>query len=129
MGKKLVSCRLSAQQQEHLKAITVIDASILDHILRIFGLRDGDFLVPAGCAVNKEVHDGDVLIFRPGVLPENGAICCVLLDGEPWIKRIVQGKKPDEVVFCAPNQDKEPITQKSTETEILGIAVGLMRAY
>ncbi len=129
MAKKLLACKLSSHTQEHIGNVTIVEATIVEHLMQMFGCREGDFLVPAGCAVNKEVHDGDVLLFRPGILPENGAICYVLIDGSPWIKRIVQGKQADEIVLCAPNQDKEPITQKSTETDVVGVCVGLLRAY
>ncbi|RKZ31190.1 repressor LexA [bacterium] len=90
----------------------------------LFALRiNGDSMVGAN------ILDGDTAIIRKQEIAESGDIVAALVDGEATLKRFKLQKK--KAYLCPENDNYEPIelTPDSTQVDILGKLVAVVRKY
>lgn len=85
-----------------------------------FALRvKGDSMSGAG------IRDGDIVVIKTGVVPQDGQIAAVLFKGEVTLKRFK--KSGGRIQLLPENPAYEPITADPSELQVLGVVVGLIR--
>jgi repressor LexA len=92
----------------------------------IVGGEDGEYLLRVRGESMKDVGimEGDLVVVRPQETARDGEIVVALLGEEATVKRFFQ--EPDHVRLQPENEAMEPI--RTTEVQILGKVVGLMRS-
>ncbi len=88
----------------------------------VFGLRVvGESMKGAG------IFEGDIVIVKPGVMPENGEIVVALIGEEATVKRFF--REGNSVRLQPENPDMEVMVVRAEEFNIIGKVVGLLRRF
>lgn len=76
--------------------------------------------------IEDHIEDGDYVIIRKQKTAENGERVVAMIDGEVTLKRFYQEK--GQIVLHPANGEMDPIVvDPSTDTEVLGVLVGVLR--
>jgi repressor LexA len=99
---------------------TVLATKPDDFLLRV----KGDSMQ---CTGDGSIEDGDLVLIRPGVQPNNGEICAVLVGDDSALKKLVFTPGRKEVRLRSANPMYEDRVVSARNVRVIGVYRGLVR--
>ncbi len=100
------------------------------NVASMFEQPEGTFLlqVKGDSMIDEQIRDGDLVVVKPNVEPQNGQTVVALLeDGEVTLKQIYrEGKR---IRLQPANEAYQPIYLPAGKLTVQGVVVGIIRKY
>lgn len=79
------------------------------------------------CAGECSIEDGDLVLIRPGVRPNNGEICAVLVGEESALKKLYYEPGATQVRLHSANPNYQDRLVPAQDVRVIGVFRGLVR--